>query len=292
MTLPIGTYELDGFVFAEAPDTGAYVLLESGDHSEGAAVRHQDKARPRTDSWAFGRDLYSPPVRTFVIGIKSDDPLALPRLRNAWRADAVRSTPGASSVLRWNIDGETYRASGRPRDFEVLGKKAHDASWTVVRATFLYRDLYVLRDEQQSVSLTINAPSTGSGIILPKTLPWTLGEVAEKAGVLDLDAISPTPFTVTITGPSYGSASQLKVWGAGWSFDFGGLVLSAGQVIKADTYAATATRNGVNVAGNLSIRSTLSGRLQPGINEFRFSCSDPSGTTTASVKWRDSLQLF
>ncbi len=287
-----GEYELDGVTIGNASG-GPLTILESGDATKGMAVRSQDIASPREDLLRFGRDLLTPPMRMLVIGVDTTDRTRLSKLRALWRADQVRRTPGAVSTLRWKLDGVTYLAYGRPRDFEVIGQAVRDPDFQVVHASFQYRDSHAYVDDERSVSMTIYAPIVGTGMILPAVLPWTLGDAPdERVGVTAVDSTAPAPFMVRITGPVYGSASRIRVWGSGWELDFGSLALLPDQTITVDTRDGHALLNGSSIAGRLSARSTLRARLNPGTNSFRFAAVDPSASTRVTVSWRDPISIF
>ena len=293
MTLSEGQYALDGVVFGDASGAGPLVILESGDATDGAAVRTQDVEAVRGDHMHFGRDYLTPPERHFVVGVDTSDPLRLPRLRELWRADSVRGTPGAVSELTWRLGGETYLALGRPRDFAVLGAASFDPGWQVVELSWQYRDAYALLERPRSVSLGTYAPSAGEGLTLPATLPWLLGSApSEQRGVVEAGGTVPAPFEVRITGPAAGQATDLVVSGDGWRLDFGTLALKPFETLRVDTFRRTASVNGRSVTGRLTFDSTLGARIRPGLNVFTFTCSDPTATTRADVIWRDPVTLF
>lgn len=293
-TLNDGEWELDGVLFGTGHHDGyPYSIMSGGDITDGMAVRNQDVASPRDDLLRFGRDHLTPPERHFVIKVDNRDGRKLAELRTLWRADGVRLNPAAVSTLRWRLNGVTYRASGRPRDFAVV---VNDPPWperVIVHASFQYRDPHAYVDDERSVSMTIYAPIVGTGMTLPAVLPWTLGDAPdERVGVTEVNSTAPAPFMVRITGPVYGSASRIRVWGSGWELGFGSLALLPGQTITVDTRDGSALLNGSSIAGRLSARSTLRARLQPGTESFRFAAADPSASTRVTVSWRDPISIF
>lgn len=293
MALREGDYELDGvFTGNIQPRKGPYTILESGDVTSRATFREQDVANVRGDSLFFGRDYVTPPDRNFVIHVFTDEPLALERLKALWRGDRVRGTPGRVSTLRWRLDGQDFLAYGRPRGYEEIPQKKFDPSYRILQTFWQYQDSYKYLDDPQQVTLGGYASIGGSGIILPKNLPWILGEApSEQVGTFHVTALTETPFEVEIEGPSAGEATNLVVWGPGWRLDFGTLTLRPFSKLVVDTRAQTALLDGRSVAGNLSHNSTLSGRIRPGNNTFRFTCSDPTVTTRATIRWRESVPL-
>ena len=293
MYLSEGQYALDGVVFGDASGAGPYAVLESGDETGGAEVRAQDIEMPRGDSLRFGRDYFTPPERHFIVGVDTADPLALPRLRALWRADEVRARPGAASTLRWRLGGRSFQAMGRPRGFAVLGAASFDPTWSVVELSWQYRDTYVLDEAPHSVVLGAFSQASGTGLILPAVLPWNLGSApAERRGVIEAAGLLPAPFTVTITGPVSGTATDLRVTGDGWRLDFGSLTLSPRDALVVDTFARSATLGGRSVATALSFDSSLSARIRPGLNSFAFTCSDPTASTRAVIEWSDPIPIF
>lgn len=111
--------------------------------------------------------------------------------------------------------------------------------------------------------------------------------------MVTVDGLAAVPFRVVIAGPSTGSATNLKLAGPGWLLDFGALVLKAGSQIVVDTsWIGSALMDGASVAGTLSRKSTLTGRLQPGTAEFTFTATDTSRTTKATISWRPAALIF
>lgn len=294
-----GQYELDGYLFGAGTPV---ILLTGGDVLEATTVRTQDKDNPRGDSIYFGRDYFNPPIRSFLFGITADgtsrfnDTDARPFLhdfRKAWRNDEVRLNPLAVSTLRWRLHGTTYRVYGRPRDFGVIEKWPRAKSRIFVQCNFQYRDAVAYADEEKSLTIGLISGSIGTGLRLPATLPWVLGQLnGQRSGVVNIGGYSPTPVKVTIAGPATGSATGIKVSGPGWALDFGSLSLPAGRTIVVDTNEpGSATINGVSIANYLTRQSTLVGKMNPGVHELLFAAADSSATTTTTISWRESVPL-
>lgn len=297
MELDEGDYELDGHWignFSGIAKDGTLVILESGDSTGAVTVRHQDVASPRGDRIYFGRDYLTPPERELTIYVDTADRGALDRLRTIWRADAVRTTPGARSVLRWRHGGVSYRAYGRARDFQVTPQKRFNPDYAIVQASFQYSDAVAYLDATSRFELGKYAlPAGGECLTLPAVLPWTLGAAPTSVtGVIAVSGTTPTPFQIEIRGPISGSATGIRLWGAGWELDFGTLTLKPGQTLLVDTGRGVALRDGINVAGALSARSTLLGRIAPGANTFHMTVVDATATTTAVVSWHDAAAIF
>lgn len=291
-TLDEGQYELDGYLFGLGTSVR---VLGAGDITDQVAVRNQDVDHPRADMKLMGRDQLTAPGRTFTWLVEDTDAATrFAELRQAWRADDVRSIPGRLSVLRWMRHGVTYWSQGRARDFETLHRDPVMATRRYASAKWQYAEAQAYLDRLDSLELSLIGSAAPTGFTLPAVLPWILGSVtSQRQGVVTVDGLADVPFRAVIAGPSTGQASNLRLSGPGWLLDFGALVLQSGSQIVVDTSSiGSALMDGASVAGALSRKSTLTGRLQPGTAEFAFTATDSSRTTRATISWRPSALIF
>ena len=289
-TLVEGQYDLDGYTFGALTDE--VVLLESGVEWGQTGVRTQDVEAPLGDSLLFGRDYLSPPVWTFTMGARhaTDVDQVIGRLSAAWRADAVRTTPGARSTLHYKRAGLTCVAYGRPRRFAVETPKVYQTDFRIVTADFQLSDATTYAAVADSLTITLLRTSIASGLVFPVTFPVTFGsQTSSRAGTVTVNGSTRTPFTVRVNGPVTGSASQFMVSSTGgadpWGMDLP-VTLTPGQWVEIDTATGVVLRNGSPVQLALGRGSNLNARLSPGSQELTFTADDPSQTSSAVVTWR------
>lgn len=288
-----GEFDLDGYRFG-TPDNAA-TILEGGFDSGAPDIAANDVDNPVGDGGFFGRDLLRGPTWGFTLGVRDDEDVytTLADLARVWRNEAIRTTPGATSVLRFKRRGQTYRVYGRPRRFGLVPADVADHEWQIVEADFKVADTVMFLDEPHEVALTIGEAEPDQGLILPETLEWVLGHAsATTSVVVNVQTLDPAPFEVFLTGPTTGALSSIVLEGPGWTLDFGSTVVSAGEVLHVDTRAATALLDGVSVAGSLSRRSRLNARLLNGSSSVTFTATDPSGTATARLVWRGTTPIL
>ena len=284
-----GNMTLDGFSFG-APDNNV-VILEDGFDTGYAANRIQDAEMPRADGVLFGRDYLDSPTWAFTLGVRDDDNVydTLSRLADAWRADRVRTTPGAVSTLKFNRGGKSYVVFGRPRRFAVTPAKTADAEFQIVEADFKLVDPFVYGGTENSLRMGLLETASTGGVVLPQTLPWSLaGGDGSRKGVVTVEGYTDTPIKVKIYGPSSGVLRNPKVVAPGFHVQLNTDV-KPNEVITIDTRSRTVIRqDGVSMAGYLTARSRLGTKLRPGSTEFTFSGEDASYTSEVEFLWRSA----
>lgn len=298
-----GQYELDGFVFGK--DTEMPVL-ESGFDPGSAEVTDQDVLRPQGDGSLVGRDYLDGPEKSLTIGVLdgTDARSHAALLARAWRADHVRMTPGAHSVLRYRRAGVTYRCLGRARKFGLSVEQVTYHYFEQAVATFKLSqpEMYVedtleqgggLNDpdqRQNRLVLKLIPVPTGGGLRLPARLPWRLAPGSgAMSGTVEVTSLSAAPFQVEVHGPISGRLSGFTLTGPDWTIQSSASV-AYDQVVRIDTATHTVTRGtGQSLAGTLSWDSDLSARLEPGRQTLTFDGDDPSNTAYAVITWRDTV---
>lgn len=287
-----GQFSLDGYVFGTPADD--VVILEKGlDHAE-LSYRTQDTPHPLADETLFGRDIITPPTWTFTLGARNDVNLdtTLETLTTLWRADAIRSTPGARMALTYCLNGRERVVYGRPRNFAVDQGVTADNNFKVVTAQFTLAEIVSYGATERTASLSQVTTTPGTGLVLPKALPWDLTSTyATRAGLITMGSAVPAPFEVDIYGPTIGTATDIRVWSADWLLHFG-VTISPGDTFTYRTVNGTATLNGNSVAPNLRGSSTARARISPGSAEVVLTSSDTSNTVTGTVRWRDVYASF
>ncbi|MGL5850182.1 MAG: hypothetical protein ACRCZD_05290, partial [Phycicoccus sp.] len=207
-------------------------------------------------------------------------------LARAWDASAVRSTPGALSVLRYNLGGRVRRVYGRPRRFSVAMRTTLWSGVTAAVADFQLADVLHYDDELQSVGVSIVPASTG-GLVSPLKSPLsTLGGGARQ-GVISVGGSAPTPFRATVRGP----ITNPWIAGPGWRIELA-TTLASDQSITINTRPGASSvlrQDGASMAGSLSRTTRLSTAvLRPGPSEITFGGTDPTGTASCTLTWRNA----
>lgn len=279
-----GVYELDGL----AMGPGTEINVASVDQG-GRLVRTQDTAAPGRDGRLMGRDTTDGPEWTFDLSVNGGGGAGtfdvVEALRGAWERE---HEPGELSVLRYALPGRVRRVYGRPREFSPVSRATH-MGWHFdhypVLATFQLADPLVYDDA--AVVLDLPLVSTPEGVLtLPATLPWVLGgRSGQRAGEVVVGGRAAVPFELTFHGPASGTASGFWAEGAGWRIDLA-TTLAWDQSVTVDTRTSTVLRNdGRSLAGSARGRF-LTARLQPGQQEVRWGCNDPTATASMTLTHR------
>lgn len=251
-------------------------------------IRTQDVDRARADSRRFGRDYKSGRTITFDMHVLVDPSLSLDALDTLWAqwtGDDIRTTPGATTTLRWSRGGRTRRVYGRPREFlPVTGTDKR--GWVPVTATFATRGPYFYDDTEQSIIVDF-APPTGSGFTAPFTSPITFTGENPSQGSFTIDSPSPlqTPITLRIDGPIIDPRIVID----------NDLVIELSVDIASDDYALVdpidmtiISKFGQNWAGKLTPESTYLSDLYvgPGQHVAVLTGTDSTATSSITVSWR------
>lgn len=284
-------WELDGFLFGEQTNFRLAPTLDFGS----AEMSVQDAPRSQFDGDLFGRDTLRGPEMQFVFTIRHglDVWSQIDAFKQAWRADAKRSQPGALSVLRYRQNGTTYRYLGRGRKFDVVPLERKDDHWQKVTATFKLADpeKYVEPEDASTRMLRIGliAAPSGGGLVVPARVPWQLRPSSQaRTGEVTVGGYRPAPFKVQVFGPVSGVASKVRLSGVGWEISTSASV-PHGQSLVVDTATNTIRLAGVSVPGTLSRTSRLTARLQTGYQFITFEAVDPTNTAYAVVTWMDTV---
>lgn len=252
----------------------------------GADVRDQDEPRAQRDGVLPGADLLGGRLWTWELSARGSDLTdvlaANALLEREWR-DPARLRPGVSTPMSYMIDGRWRRVYGRPGRY-TGPTPANIAMSGVGRVVCDFRvtDPLHYDEDESSVVLTI-VPATTGGFETPLTFPLsTVRSSAPRAGLVTNAGDAPTPLKVTFHGPitdPWVRAAGLEV----------GLVgtLAYDREVTVDPLAGTITGlpAGVTVTRKTRISET---RLKPGTTELTFGGTDPTGTATAALTWRNA----
>lgn len=286
-----GQFQLGSLVFGRPEDD--VTVLTSGFDRGNSEPRTQDIDNPVGDGGMFGRDYVAAPSWGFTLGVKADSDVRaiLDNLAATWRADSIRTTPGAVTTLRYMEAGRERIVYGRPRRYAETPNEVADNEWQIVETDFKLADPYCYDAAQNTLRMTLLETASNGGLVLPAVLPFELGRSSStRSGVINVEGTASTPLTVEIRGPVSGVLSNPSVTGPGFAITLNATV-AYDQTIVIDTRAKTVKRNGVSIAGALSRYSRLDARLRTGTSEVAFAGSDPSNTATATFKWRSAYPL-
>jgi hypothetical protein len=263
-----------GFVFDAAPEIGP---LE---------IQTDDAARPRADGVVFGSDFFGGRTITFAISVDGADEAEarerLAVLTKAWRADSIRSTPGAVATLASDSGRVAF---GRPRRF-VSADELLPFGLSRVTCDFAGGDsLWYGAESFATVTL---APASSGGLIAPLASPLATTATSDRSTVLTIGGEVPTWPVFEIQGPITNPVVEIV-----------GLLrmefrttLAYDQSLTVDTrpWARTILRNGASLAGSLSRTSTRLSQasLPPGRYELVLRGASESGTASVSASWRDA----
>lgn len=285
MRFKLGAVEFSGEVDATGPLTVRD--FEPG----GAEVRNQDTERAQQDGLIVGRDLLGGRVWSWSISAHGTD-LAGVLAANAvlereWR-DPSRLLPGITTPLSYLTDGRWRRVYGRPGrytgptpDYLAIGGLGR------VVCDFRVTDPLYYDDAESSVKLTI-VPATAGGLESPLASPLsTVRSSAPRAGLVTNTGNAPAALKVTfhgpITNPWVRSSAGLEVGLNG--------TLAYDETVTVDPQSGEVTRgDGAPAGGMLTRKTQLSATLlQPGTTELTFGGTDPTGTATATLAWRNAF---
>lgn len=276
-------FELDGLVF------GRDQLWRVAEWDRGErALQTQDTPWPTRDGRAPGRDTEPGPEWSFLLRPRAGAGAALlaaiGQLRSAW--EGPRSTPLATSTLRYTLEGRTRRVYGRPRRFaEVSTPHSRAAGLSDVDATFQLTDPLYYSDAEGRVDLNI-VPAESALLRFPTAPPFrwaSPGDETVRGAVVGGDA--PTPLTVRFFGPV--SRPWVRVGGV--------LIQVTGDLaydrtLIVDARAKTIRyENGTPAPGMISPATRLADlRVAPGVHEVTYGGVDITGTSRVEVAWRDA----
>lgn len=252
-----GQFEIDGVTFGGATDAVKVGDLDMGTRT----LTVQDAQIGWRGDVAFGRDVDDAPEWLFQLFVHAASGRTMldakATFRLAW--DGPKATPGALSTLRYNIGGQTWRVYGRPRRFADLSlvHGLHFGRAASMMASFKLSSSLVLSDAISTVS------GSGSAVV---------------AGY------SPTPATVTLTGP----ATDPKVSCAAWEAGIAG-TLATGASVTIDGRTTTAlTNTGASAAGTLTAGTRMSQMMLP----VGSTALTHAGGGTAATTWRNARLTF
>lgn len=280
--------DTDGLLFGR----GTPITVAAADFGA-AEVAVADTDRSREDGQRFGRDFYSARTITFDMTVLTRGS-ALPTLDElaaAWRADAVRSTPGAVLALRHRRGGRTRRTFGRPRRFAPTAGATLRGLVPVV-ADFRTVDHLFYDDAELTSTVSITEAAQG-GLVLPLRPPLVLSGSGSGRAPVQVGGTESTWLVSAIHGPILNPTVQVVDQ---WSITLL-TSIAAGQTVVVDPrpWKRTVTgSDGSNLAGAFTADSQRLSllRIPPGTHEVILRGQDPTGTASLTTFWRAAWSSF
>lgn len=215
-------------------------------------------------------------------------------LLRAWDYAVARMTPREVMPLYWKRPGrESVLMYGRP---ERLDPEMSGAFHGLITYTAVFRQsdpkFYGL--DEYVTGLGMDTSTTG-GIILSQsgmTSPFGTSAYTQRPGSLFLGGDVESPPIITINGPVTNPTVTLlhQLGGTRWSFTLN-TTIGSGASVTIDTrhWKRSIVRNdGVNLAGTLNGSRLALLMVQPGNNNFSFTGSNTSGSTSLQVRVRNA----
>ena len=292
----------DGLVFG-TEDTG--YLTTTRPQIVSGELRTNDIPRPGEDGLMTSRDYVGGDLYTFEMGVLTDvnnlvlapgspaeayamnlDYLGV--LKGWWRDPLWRSTARSMAMLRTCQAGRTSRCYGRPRRYDEVTGFLTRVGYSTVVCDFQLIDNRFYSDEEYSTEIGLAQPPDG-GLVAPLVAPLTTTPESRTEGVATITGNTPTWLVVEFHGPVTNPSISIGDLTIGLTG-----TLAYDEVITVDPrpWARTALRNtdGASFAGLLS-RETPAMKnmlIAPGTYGLLYRGLDPSGSSTARIRWRNA----
>lgn len=288
VTLKEGDFDLNGYIIGGDKSRPVYVL---GFDPGLADIREQDNLMPHSNDREFGEDHLAGPTWTLELstGRNVSTEVALSSLGAAVRAwRSAPTTPGKESTLRYKVGGRTRLVFGRPRGFNFNPSLLYSHGYLTTAGQFITSDELHYSDETFGLTVTL-LPRPAGGLVSPLIGPLTTVAGSKRQGIIQVGGDAPAPMEILIKGP----VSNPVVSSTGWSVGLDG-ALAYDQSVTIDTRRRTVKRqDGADLSGMLTRATFLpEARIKPGAREIVFTGTDLTGTSSATVSWRNAFYGF
>lgn len=252
-----------------------------------------DARRARSDGTDFGVDFLGGRTISFDIGVTGASPTVVrtnqARLAQTWRADAVRSRPGAVAALYSRYRDIERVTFGRPRRYTANLSEVTTNRFAQVTADFTTADANWYSADLNSQGIALSA-ALGGGISFPAKFPLNFGAESDRSVGITVDTDLPAWPVITISG---GDITNPVIEVAGlWTLALRTtLAYDETLVIDTQPWARTILKNGTtSLAGALTRSSARLSQasLAAGVYELGFRGGSVSQTPTATVQWRSA----
>ncbi len=283
-------FELSDVVFGR--DSVIKLDGEDGFDPGVVGIDVQDTDYEQEDGRYFGIDRLRGPTwswKLFTDRQTAEQALAtLASLAQVWRADDVRLKPGEYLPLRYAVGGRTRRVYGRPRRLSFPPENRILGGFIPITADFVTADALHYDDVLSQTTMSLS-PAVSGGFLVPFKMPLaTIRPTSSRENVVQVTGDAATWAMVTFHGPVVAPSLQMD---GGWEVGLD-VALTAGQSVTIDArpWARTAIRNdGASLGGRLTRSSRLADmKLPPGSRVFHYRGADATGTSRATVAWRNA----
>lgn len=249
-------------------------------------VNDEDAARPRADGIMFGQDTRSGTTVTFDIEVNGEDEAEAwslyQQLANVWRADSVRTVPGATAMLTSHTGRVTF---GRPRRIQPK-LDLTPFGLTAVTCDFATADDLWYGEEQFAVVKLV--PDLGGGVQGPVSSPVSTTSTSDRSQTFTVDGLLPVWPVITITGPiANPSIEVVDVFKMSFN-----TTLAYDQTLVIDTrpWGRSIKRDDASIAGALDPRTNRlsEASVPPGTYNLSLRGVSATGTSQARVTWRNA----
>jgi hypothetical protein len=290
----VAVLEQSQFELAGAPVFGRGCPIEVTDVDWGAPeATTADVTLPGRDGTVFGRDTHAGVALVFTLVTNEATPEgalgAWSALASAWSNPALREDPRTVTALRlrsWG--GPTRVVYGRPRAWDPANTQHIRSGVTSHTAEFVTSDSTYYSDTEQSRTLTL-APDLSGGFTVPMVVPLHLGPTTTSdSHLLPVGGDRTVWPVITITGPVANPAITWLSTGVRFAVQ---TVLAYDQALTIDTrpWAQTVLRSdGASLRGACSPVPMRRLGLPPGGTTVQFTGQDPTGASSATIRWRDA----
>jgi len=254
-----------------------------------ADIRNADVDRPRADGKAFGVDFFGGQNITFDLGVRAPTEPAVraevSALRAAWRADAVRKTPGAVAELHTRYAGRERVAYGRPRRFAPDFTNLSLTRIASVTADFAcVDDLFYGAQEITSPRIG-TVTRAGGGLLAPLRSPLSTTVSSDRSVVIDVETDLPAWPIIEINGPI--TNPVVEVVGVFRIEVKRALAYDETLIIDTRPWKRTAILNDSgSIAGAVRGTRLSDAALNTGSYEVALRGDDLTGTADAFIRWR------
>jgi hypothetical protein len=270
-------------------DIPSGIVLDGPPVVDAPPDRVDDAPLPRRDGVVFGVDFLDGFAVTFPLAIAGADEAEVRSRAGtfaaAWRAEAIRRTPGAVAQLQSPTGRVLF---GRPRH---LTPDDTDAPSGLILATALFAGADARwYGPEQSVAAPFTVMPSG-GMVAPFVAPFTTASSAAGGTTATVGGLLDTSPIVTINGP----VTNADVTIGPLRFVIrASLAADESVVIDTRPWRSTITRNGAPAPGILSADSTwlADALLPPGDHLVAIQGTSESGTASVSVAWRDAFPTY
>ncbi len=283
------TYAGTNFAFGTV--NSKYVFPQSAPPSvSNIDITDQDAARPRGDGVLFGEDFRGGTTVTLDIEVngqtEAEAATLLAALATAWRADSIRTEPGATALLTTHTGRS---AIGRPRRFQPKYDLTPFGLTAVTCDFVMADDLWYGPQQAATVNLV---PAAGGGLMAPLAAPLATTLTSDRSQTFTVGGNQAIWPKFTIKGPI--TNPTIEVVGL---FKLGlNMTIAYDKQVVIDTapWARTIKQSTASVAGSLMpLYDRLSdAAVPPGRWELALRGASATGTPSATVNWRDAYPTF